>query len=313
MVKSKRTNSDKKYIYCRKCQETKDETRFYKATDSLIDSNGFMSVCKTCCTDIYNAFFLEEKDISRTILRVCRILNIRYDTDAVDSTIQQVATYSEKGAVSDNIFGMYKSKLISVQKTRIGERGNTSDYTFEEPSVLPPSVKLEGDEKEIESLEQFWGIGFDYEDYSFLEKELSEWKKTSKCDTKAEESLLKEICHKQLDIRKKRLSGGVTGNLVKELQDLMKTAAVDPSKVSASQTGKSFDTFSNFIKVIEQNEPADYYKDKKLFADYDNIGFYFEKYVTRPLRNFVTLSRDFNVSDDDNEEDAVDNMLDEIK
>ena len=55
-----------------------------------------------------------------------------------------------------------------------------------------------------EDLILLWGKGFDMDDYIFLESELSNWKKTHKCDNQAEITLLKEICIKVLEIRKAR-------------------------------------------------------------------------------------------------------------
>ena len=152
----------------------------------------------------------------------------------------------------------------------------------------------------------YWGEGYNFIDYEFLETELSEWKRTHKSDTKAEETLLKEICHKQLEIRRARSEARPTSSLIKELQELMKTASVDPAKTAIAGAGKSQDTFSAFIKTIEENDPADFYKDKGVFKDYDDIGKYFEKYITRSLKNFTTGSKDFNINDDDSDDEDVD-------
>jgi hypothetical protein len=123
---------------------------------------------------------------------------------------------------------------------------------------------------------------------------------------------LKEICHVELKIRKARIEDKSTASLVKELQDLMKTANVDPAKASLANAGKSQDTFSSFIKTIEENEPADFYKDKDLFKDFDNLDWYFKKYVTRPLKNFIQIgSRDFDVSDNDFEDEIEDDIFSE--
>jgi len=102
--------------------------------------------------------------------------------------------------------------------------------------------------------------------------------------------------------------GGKSGDAsaIKRLQDLMKTASVDPGKASLANSGKAKETFSSFVKVIEENEPASYYEDKKLFKDFDDIDFYFKKYVTRPLKNFVTQSRDFNVESENDVDELVD-------
>ena len=54
-----------------------------------------------------------------------------------------------------------------------------------------------------------------------------------------------------------------------------------------------------FIKNIEETTPAEYYKDKELFKDFDSIEEYIKKFITRPLKNFITGSRDFNIVEED--------------
>jgi hypothetical protein len=102
--------------------------------------------------------------------------------------------------------------------------------------------------------------------------------------------------------------GGGDASAVKRLQELMRTASVDPAKAATANSGQAKDTFSSFIKIIEENEPASYYgqDSKKLFKDFDNIDFYFKKYITRPLKNFITQSRDFNVDIEDDVDEVVD-------
>jgi len=305
-VKSK-TGVEVETIYCRKCMEMKKPNNFYSAVDDL-DSNGFFSICKSCCESIYDSYYNVEHDVARAMLRTCRKINLMFDEGALESTLIQIKSAMDKGKTYDGILGLYKSKLTVSSKSDFFDRGEYTDFTFTEPSVsLPPSEPLDNSEESFD-LKQYWGENLNFDDYVFLEKEMSEWKKTHKCDTKAEETLLKEICHKQLEIRKKReeLKGNSPAALVKELQQLMVTAAIDPSKTASIGAGKSQDTFSSFIKTIEEKEPADFYKDKELFKDYDNIDFYFRKYVTRPLKNFITQSRDFNVETEEEEFEAED-------
>src|SRR3989304_4650410 len=63
---------------------------------------------------------------------------------------------------------------------------------------------------------EYWGKGYEKDDYGWLEKSLFDWKKTHKCDTKAKENLLKEIVFKQFEIEKARREQKSTANLVKE-------------------------------------------------------------------------------------------------
>ena len=301
-------------IYCRRCMKTKKFSDFYVGVDSELDCNGFMSLCKDCCQDIYEGYYRVERDIPRALLSTCRKINIKFDEGIVNSTLAHLKTFADNGKSTDNVIGIYKSKLLRTTKNNFADETVFADLTFVEPTTfIPPSNPLDNSEESY-SLEQYWGNNLNFEDYQFLESELSDWKKTHRCDTKAEETLLKEICHKTLEIRKKReeTKGSSPATLVKELQELMKTASVDPSKTSLANSGKSQDTFSSFIKIIEENEPADYYKDKALFRDFDNIDFYFKKYVTRPLKNFITQSRDFNVDTEESDDELIDEIDENI-
>jgi hypothetical protein len=276
-----------KKCYCRRCMEFKPPNKFLDATDNILDKNGKMSVCSECVEDIFQKTYVAEQDLPKTILIVCRLLNVVYLENGVQSTMSHVEKMYEKQDNPDLrfIFSFYKAKVTSL--TQINQSGV---LTFTEPAKFytEDDFMERTTDEDAADLKQFWGEGLSLDDYNYLEREMSEWK--------------------TLEIKKQRLGNNSTASLVKELQDLMKTASVDPAKTAIAGAGKSQDTFSAFIKTIEENEPAEYYKDRKLFKDYDNIDWYFRKYVLRPLRNFVLQARDFNVDekDDDLDESEVD-------
>ena len=55
------------------------------------------------------------------------------------------------------------------------------------------------------------------------------------------------------------------------------------------------------IRDIEEFCPAEYYKDKKLYMDHDKLREYIDRFMTRPLRNLLTgskeLDKEFCLSD----------------
>jgi len=300
--------------WCRVEMKLKPATEFYQATDSYIDKSGLMSVCKGCLNDIYSKFYQNDNSVEKTLLRMCRMLNVRYDERAVESTRKQLLTMMEKRTDVNGVFGIYRQKLYAVQNNEIGKR-NDEDLTYVDVSGTIKFEEIDYTGTVERDVVSFWGNGYKPEDYAWLENEYDEWIKTHKSDTKAEQVLLKEIVYKQFEIKKARTEDKATGSLTKELQDLMKTASYDPAKTSVAGSGKAHDTFSAFIKTIEENEPAEYYKDENLFKDYANIDKYFQKYIVRPLKNFVTGSRDFNIDDVDNdvEDDFEDEEFDKFK
>jgi hypothetical protein len=284
--------------YCRKCMQEKNPKDFFNATDTYLDSNGKFSICKDCINEIYNKVYAVEKSIPKTLYKICKILNVFYSDSVVDMAVSHGNKFAERD-LSPSIFGLYISKLMTF-----GKENGIIEFTFSENvnvNIQNPEDGMDDDDKDKEEMIQNWGENLSYEDYAFLEREFDGWTKTHKCGTWAEQSLLRELCHLELVIRKTRLKGDSTGNLVKQKQELMKTASVDPAKASLANSGQSQDTFSAFIKTIEVNEPAELYKleEKQLFKDFDDIDFYFKKYVTRPLSNFCGLTRDFNVTENE--------------
>jgi hypothetical protein len=161
------------------------------------------------------------------------------------------------------------------------------------------------DDKDFDKyLKDFWGPDLPYDDYEFLESELARYEETHKSDTASEKSLLRQICFAELDLRKARMNNGTpTAKQIETLQNLMKTASIDPSKASLANTSKNKSLISSLIAIMEENEPADFYEDKKLFKDFDDLDPYFKRNMTRPTKNFILQSRDFNTDADGDNDD----------
>jgi hypothetical protein len=305
MARSLKKKSTTETFRCRKCGLPKKGDEFYKCTDIELDSNGKLSICKNCCRELFEKELYS--GIEKALLSICRRLNIAYNEVAVEKTRAKMEELKLAEKPLDILFGTYL-QAIHTRKTL------DADLTFREPSE-PIVVKEETIEvdPQLQKLQKEWGKGLKIDDYGFLEEELANWESTHRSDTMAEKTLLHHIAYKQLEIRNARLLDPPDPELsrayLKELQDLMRTAAIDPNKANAAGQGKGKESFSAFIKMIEETEPADYYLDKGLFKDFDNIEFYFEKYITRPLKNFVMGSRDFNVETEkegDDEDDSFD-------
>lgn len=287
--------------YCRKCQRMLAESKFYQATDPNLDSNGKMSVCKSCCGALYDNFYSHEGSIEKAVYKVCKALNVVYSEDSVSKLRSHMDTSLASGRNIKSPFGIYMSKVMS----RI-EGSTVTDLTFNDYS-RKPEVKLSDEEleeyegivdlDEIDSLKRKWGSNYEVDDLVFLEDQLEEWKATHKHDTKAEKTLLEDLCHLELRIKKAREEEMSTTALVKEKQDLMKTASVDPAKANAASSGRNKELFSEYIREIEENEPAEFFENRKKFKDWDNIGWYMYNYFIRALKNFVTQSRDFNITE----------------
>jgi hypothetical protein len=284
-------------IYCRVCQKVKHVSNYFQATDPL-DVNGVMSICKPCISEIYLKHYTFQKNLEIAIYQTCKSVNIRYDENAIASTKVQLIT-QEKTDDDSTVFGIYKSRLGSTDSKAGGSIAAGNLIFSESNNNYGDDNKEEAVFDESESVKEFWGEKFTVEEYRFLETELAAWKKSYSCNNRGEEFYLKQICLKILSLQ---TASGKTDNILKSIQQLLKDSALTPAQQTASSSGKGMDTWGSMVKTVEETTPAEYYKDKELFKDFDNIGAYIKKYITRPLKNFVTGSRDFNVSTDDDVE-----------
>lgn len=300
-----KTGESVKECYCRKCMKTLPTRYFFSAIDTFLDANGFFSVCKNCIHEIFENIYAVEKSLEITVLRMCRMFNMKYSQAAIDATLAQLETMKAKGNTDTPFFGIYRMKLV----TTAGAKNNAdADLTYSEITQIVTNEQNNLREINPEMVDhdvsEFWGDDYTVEEYKWLERTLANYMKTHKSDTQSELSLLREIVFIEFEIKQARKEKKSTATLVKNLQEIMKTAAIDPSKANAASSGKSQETFGAIVKMIEETEPADFYQDQELFKDYDNIRDYFIKYIVRPMKNFITSSRDFNINVEEDDDEA---------
>jgi hypothetical protein len=285
---------------CRKCGISKTGDDFYRSCEMDMDLNGRMPICKVCCNEITNKFITVESSIERGIFKTCRKLNILYDKICIEKTIAKLDEMKENGKSTDMVLGTYLRLLFTIFS-------ESSDLTFKELKE-PIIVKETLQGSENSELEKRWGRGFSNADYTFLEEEYSDWSEDRKTLTAPDKTLLEEICHLKLQIKKTRSPDNPADDLVEKLQKLVKSAN-EQLKVNKDQEEEGLESISSIIKIMESQYPADFYKDRDLYKDYDyDLNQYHEKNVTRPIKNFASGTRDFDFdinSEKESEEDIV--------
>lgn len=288
-------------LYCRKCMMVKRATLFFSAVDLKIDSNGKMSICSECIDEIFRGhFIMASENFEIATMETCRDVNVRFEGGIVANMVSEQNHCKEKRS-TDGFFGKYKRLLIQSQSVKIKDRDGTKDY--DGLVYVPPTVQEIGEVykgyKVERDVKKFWGPHYTVEEYDFLEDQFKDWTTKHDVRTKEQGLMFKYICQLQLDYEHKRAKKESVSSLLKDIQKAMEVAGVSPNKSKDMDGGRAGNTYSDFIKMIEENEPAEYYKDKELFADYDNLGQYCEDYITRPLLNFLGQQpADFYVRDD---------------
>lgn len=292
--------------YCRKCEKILPKGDFYDSVDlGFIDTNGKLSVCKSCIQKLYDKLFMETQSIEKTIHKLCVSLNIKYSNEAVSATKSHIETMLANGKVVNAVFGVFKQKIISTQKSM--DKSIQEDNTYADIGTIYISQETINT-KEIpipQELQDFWGKDISRDDIEFLEGEYTKFRGTHKADTHAEITLLKQVCFTLLDIKNARTAGDSTEKLVKELREVMGSLAIAPDAVKKAGAGKETESFGLWIQDIERFEPAEWVSTDPrgdMYRDVGNVEEYFQKYIVRPLKNFILGSKDFNIDEEDSED-----------
>lgn len=270
---------------CTRCgRELKaNGSNFYKSYSELNSDTERMSVCKKCVLKIYDKYKNYYRNDKKAIYYMCRLLDVYFENDLFYSAKQQAETQKS------NIAQIYFQKVNSLMQYR--------GYSFDQSDSLMIENNNSKNKKDDEFLVtkdiiDFWGKGFSQEEYRWLTKEYGVWTSRHKCETYSEEVLYKEICLTMLDIRNTRESQ--KGNIDKKistLQTLMDSANVKPNEKTLNND--DVNTLGLWIRDIERYTPAEYYKDKKKYFDFDNIKEYVDRFILRPLKNLLVGDREF--------------------
>lgn len=289
--------------YCRKCMKNLPAKEFYECSDAgFIDSNGLASVCKNCTQSLYDKLFEENSSIEKSIHKLCTSLNIKFSNEAVSATKAHINTLLESGKIVNAVFSIYKMKLTATKKSM--DKSGLEDTSYEDVGTIFTSEVINTKEIPIpQEVVAFWGKDIDRVDIEYLENQYANFKQTHKADSYAEIVLLKEVCYTLLNIKRLRANADDTQKEIKQLQELMKNLAISPNAViTSSGSNKGLDTFGLWIQDIEREEPAQWLKTDPrgdMYRDVGNVDEYFQKYIVRPLKNFILSSKDFNIDDEE--------------
>lgn len=263
---------------CCECGNELPDTKFFRSPSSIFAGIGHLPICKDCLSREYKKYKIAyHGDANRAMQRVCMMFDIYYDAALFNSCDSN----DEKG------IGNY------IRKTNLGQYKNrTFDTSVEEGFVFLDGSTLDDDEKQnIENppnpkLVEKWGSGLSNIDYDELEKHYKYLKSANpNCDSN-QEIFIVELCYTKMQQMKAVRESRVDD--YKKLADSYKQSFLQAGLKTVRETNitESFSLGVNAEK-IEQLTPAEYYKDKSLFKDFDGLGDYFKRMILRPIKNII--------------------------
>ena len=291
----KETDDNRAYVCCQCGQGYNSLSYFYKVNSGMYASLGYIPVCKTCIGRLLDVYSVRYVSAKKGLQRICMLFDLYYKDNLFEKSFDG----------HDVVFGSYMRLLNMTQY-----RGKTFDHTirdgfsFEDiPEVVEAQSKKSSasnakedsekssaiDEKDIEK----WGDGFLSADYEILNAHYKYLKNANpNCDSN-QEIFINDLCYTHM-LKMRALREGSVDNHNKLTEQYRKTFSQAGLKTIRDSSANEDFTIGVNAELIEKYTPAEYYKNKELYRDFDDIGGYFERFILRPLRNLMhgTTDRD---------------------
>ena len=280
---------------------------FYTSFSPMYNDIGRLDVCNTCVQKIYSELVKKYDSEYDALRRTCMMFDLCFN--------EKLFQLSEKRNLNSNRMGIYMSKY-NMQQYQM--RGKTFEDTLEEEKNQKAveavqdqyDVEVDVDEDtgqvDLSLLKKKWGIGYSPEEYLALEDHYKMLSSKLDDDDIVQQQLIMDLCDIKTQEVRCRTKGDIKG--VKELKQLYQstlgTANLKPKDTKTALNDPD-ECWGVFNEMIEHYSPSEFYADKTLFKDYEGMGEYLERFVTRPLENFIIdkhqMDEEYVVNVDDTE------------
>lgn len=284
-------SKDSKCVCC-SCGEPLALTKFYKS-NSVFYADGHLPICKECFSSKFGHFAAEYHSNKMAMQRMCMTFDIYFNEVAFDSCDTDDST----------VLGNYFRKLNLSQ-----HKGKTFEDSIKEGFDLSGDrkpvketqevVNVDSDDEENENADMIdpadiekWGAGLEPTDYTILNSHYRLLSSSNpQCDGNAEIFII-DLCYTKMQQMK-----AVRESRVDDYKKLTESY-IKSFTQAGLKTVKDTNTMEDFTigvnaETIEKYTPAEYYKNRSLYKDHDNIGDYIDRFLLRPLRNLMRGTKD---------------------
>ena len=290
-VQKKRLNT-----MCFRCAEVfpKQQGNFAKTRGSFYEQNdGYLHVCNNCLNQLFEHYrAVYDGDTKQACYTLCLNFNLYYSND-----IYELATKSPN--FDNNPFTAYipRANMSQFRKWRdftdtIDQMAVISGTIASNPKEVVEASTAQN-EKPSQEVMARWGVGYSNDEYAFMQTLYKSLMGQKRNPTPLQEDLIIDACKYKCQHNRFISSGESKAADIKTLsalyQDALKAIGLD---VSPKNDGIDEGTFGVWVREIERHCPAEDYKDKKKYRDMYGFGEYVERFIFRPLKNWLTGSKD---------------------
>jgi len=277
------------------------------------DPVGLIPYCKDCVQKIFEYYYDGGKNqFDTAVYYTCQKLDIPFILEIFNGIVNDVKekeTSIEFGGLSKKYMGLYINRL-NIGKIKYKDK---TDFTCSDNDLSDIDMKIARRELEKEEAEEYlrsWGYQDSVEDYRFLQDLFVEYTKGVEFSNAIQRDLYRDLCLARLKKHKMDSSNSTATQeeitkVYAQISKLTKDLKADDFEANKPKTISEKTMFEK-IRLVEENNVKEIYKDPKKFEDINKVRKYVETFSLRPLGNMLLGKKDFNVNLDDLEEYNLD-------
>ena len=271
---------------------TTQNGNFQKSNDVLFQANdGYLPWCKECTdryTNIMTALYSNNEEIA--MRDFCQRAGWNYDVTALCASMETYSGHKDRSRISH--YAAKKNLNCGGRKTYF----DTLKFEYlnrqEEVIQSKEDIKIKDISITGTAIDR-WGAGLKEWDYSILEDHYKMLKKNNpNCDNN-QEIFIKSLCNLNWlmakMLRTESCDSTKYTTLVEQYSKTFKQAGL---KTVAEKDSSNDEAVGVTLATISQFTPEEFYKDKSLFNDNDDIDDYFDRHIRRPMKNLQFGSDD---------------------
>lgn len=301
-IAAKDDSSGCRCVCCGKHYKTQKANFPHTLSPLYAANDGYLPTCKNCVEKYYDSlveFFSGNEE--QAMDRICQIADWYYSDEIWATTRKISADRSRVGA--------YPSKM---QLINWKSKGTTYlDTVRDRASVVVESAEAleemreQGETGVTKTQFDRWGPGFEEGEYKMLDAHYRSLRDKIDTNDVIQDNLAKDLCEIKIQQIRARSKGDskTYQDFTKLYQDTLKSANLKVRNAEVDAANDDQACWGVFIRNIEEHTPADIYQDRSIFKDVDNIQGYFERFITRPVKNFFggcrEMDREFQVKQGD--------------
>lgn len=285
---SNKYTQQKKYkcMMCGNSWDTK-KNHFSKSAHPKYQANdGYIEICNDCRDRYYKRLIdLYSGNSEHAIRHMCMEFGWVYHIDALTASRQISA---DRSRISHYLAKKNLGQTASVGTTYFDSM--KYEYQNKLNDVIESREQAKSEESTITaSSVDRWGVGFAEADYKNLDEHYRMLKKNNPNADNNQEIFIKSLCNLNM-LMVKALKDGDSDKYVKLTDQYAKTFKQAGLRTIEEKDASNDETFCMTLGIISDFTPEEFYQNKELYADWDNIGEYIDRHITRPMINLETGS-----------------------